>query len=186
MIALLLFLTLGTAVANDSTRAREIFEEVERRQDLVATEISLQEMIITDRRGRTRTRVMKTWSRKDSGTDERDQLIVFTDPGSVRGSAFLTLNRVEQDLQKLYLPSVGRVQTIQSDQSGDSFMGSDFTYEDFSSQQSDDYRFLELEDRSFWVITAEKKEPSAEDRFQRLRFFVDKETYAIHRIEYLN
>lgn len=186
MIAFLLFLTLGTTIADDSTRAREIFEEVERRQDLVATEISLQEMIITDRRGRTRTRVMKTWSRRDSGTDERDQLIVFTDPGSVRGSAFLTLNRGEQDLQKLYLPSVGRVQTIQSDQSGDSFMGSDFTYEDFSSQQSDDYRFLELEDRSFWVITAEKKEPSAEDRFQRLRFFVDQETYAIQRIEYLN
>jgi outer membrane lipoprotein-sorting protein len=65
-------------------------------------------------------------------------------------------------------------------------MGSDFTYEDFSSQQSDDYRFLELEDRTFWVITAEKKEPLAEDRFQRLRFFVDQETYAIHRIEYLN
>lgn len=198
IIAVFLFLGLVTGIGTDlshetlqdSSRAREIFEEVERRQDVVRTEISLQDMQITDHRGRTRTRVMKTWSRRDADTEERDQLIVFTDPGSVRGSAFLTLNREDQDLQKLYLPGVGRIQTIQTDQSGDSFMGSDFTYEDFSSQQSEEYRFLslgELEQQgtAFWVILAEKTEPFEKDRYQSLRFYVEKETYAIHRVDYL-
>lgn len=199
IIAVFLFLGLVTGTGTDlsyetlqdSSRAREIFEEVERRQDLVRTEISLQDMKITDRRGRTRTRVMKTWSRRDADTEERDQLIVFTDPGSVRGSAFLTLNRDGQDLQKLYLPGVGRIQTIQTDQSGDSFMGSDFTYEDFSAQQADDYRFLTLEEIDlgglrFWRIVAEKTDPAKGDRHQSLRFYVEKETYAIHRVDYLS
>lgn len=179
--------TPATATATDSVRAREVFEEMERRQDLVANEVSTQTMRIFDRRGRERTRVMSTWTRRDPAQDTRDQLIVFTDPGSVRGSAFLTLTREGVDEQKLYLPGVGRIQTILSEQGGDSFMGSDFTYDDLSGQDSQEYRFVEMQETGgHWLLTAEKREPGEEDRATRFVFRVAKETYALEGVEYMN
>lgn len=181
------FATMAAAADSDSVRAREVFEEMERRQDLVTYEVSTQTMRIFDRRGRERTRVMSTWTRRDPARDTRDQLIVFSDPGSVRGSAFLTLTREGVDEQKLYLPGVGRIQTILSEQGGDSFMGSDFTYDDLSGQDSEDYRFVEMEEtETHWVLTAEKREPREEDRATRFVFSVAKETYALEGVEYVN
>lgn len=176
----------STAPQADSTRAREIFEELERRQDLVTQEVSTQTMRIIDRRGRERTRVMRTWTRRDAQEGTRDQLIVFTDPGSVRGSAFLTLTRQGRDEQKLYLPGVGRIQTILSEQGGESFMGSDFTYEDLTSRDSDDYRFLQLqEEEGHWILTAQKTDPGEEDRYVQLAFRVARQTYALEGVDYL-
>lgn len=171
---------------SDSIRARELFEEVEKRQDLARTEVAVQTMTIHDARGRTRSRTMGTWVRRDPQADTRDQLIVFTEPGSVRGSAFLTRSIGDDDTQKLYLPAVGRIQTIQRDQRGDSFMGSDFTYEDLSAQQASDFRFERLQETdSEWTVYAVKASPTPDDRYTRLEFTIDRQTYAITRILYL-
>lgn len=179
----------AVTAAADSVRAREIFEEMQRRQDLVLSELSTQEMVITDKRGRTRTRVMRTWTRRDPAADSRDQLIVFTDPGSVRGSAFLTLSVGGADQQRLYLPAVGRIQTIQSEQSGDAFMGSDFTYEDLGTQDAGDYRFTglqEIDGGDAWRIMADVREPSSDSRHTRLEFHIIKSTYALAKVLYLS
>jgi hypothetical protein len=177
----------AASVEADSARAREIFEEMQRRQDLALGELATQEMVITDKRGRTRTRVMKTWTRRDPSADVRDQLIVFMDPGSVRGSAFLTLSIGGVDQQRLYLPAVGRIQTIQSEQSGEAFMGSDFTYDDLGSQDADDYVFSGLQETdAVWLISAQLREPSTDKRHTRLEFHISKSTYALAKVLYLD
>jgi len=160
--------------------ARAVFEEVEERRNSISSETAELEMVITDPRGRERTRTMNIWS-TNSG-DDSQSLIVFSDPGNVRGTAFLTIREGGSSSQRLYLPSVGRIQTITSGERGDRFMGSDFTYEDLGDQQSDDYEFewLEVHDGHYLVHA---KKPGS-DQYSSVTFKIDREKYALLEIHY--
>lgn len=162
--------------------ARAVFEEVEERRNSISSETAVLEMVITDPRGRTRTRTMNTWS-TISG-DDSQSLIVFSDPGNVRGTAFLTIREAGSSSQRLYLPSVGRVQTITSAERGDRFMGSDFTYEDLGDQQADDYDFewFEVHDEHYLVHA---KKPGS-DQYSSVTFTIDREKYALSEIHYFD
>jgi len=166
----------------DEEQAAAIFQEVQDRQNSIETEISTLQMVITDPRGRTRNRTMKMWSAVDG--DNSKSLIVFSDPGSVSGTAFLTIREDGGSAQRLYLPSVGRVQTISSSERSDRFMGSDFTYEDLGDQQADDYRFEWLEEHdTFYRVRAEKPDS---DQYSFVEFKIDREKYTLLEIHYFN
>lgn len=182
---LFLFITLQ-AMAQDritnEDEARAIFEQVEERRNSISTETAVMEMTITDSRGRTRNRTMKMWSRTEGANSS--SLIVFTEPGNVSGTAFLTVRENGDSSQKLYLPSVGRVQTITSGERGDRFMGSDFTYEDLGDQQAEDYEFVWLEEQdSVYRVRANKPES---DQYDYVEFFIDRDRYTLNEIHYFN
>lgn len=166
----------------DEDEARAIFEEVDDRRSSIQTEKSKMEMVITDSRDRTRSRVMQSWTMNEGNTTK--SLIVFSDPGNVRGTAFLSINENGSQSQRLYLPSVGRIQTIGSAERGDRFMGSDFTYEDLGDQDPDDYEFkwLEVGDEHY-IIRAEK--PDSE-QYSFVEFKIIKDKYALEEIRYFN
>lgn len=166
----------------DPEAARAIFEELERRQNSITREKAVMEMVITDSRGRTRTRSMVMWSAFEEQSER--SLTVFDNPANVRGTAFLSLRVDEVRTQKLYLPAVGRIQTITSAERGDRFMGSDFTYEDLGDQNSDEYEFLWLETYDdHYRIRASKPES---DQYTSLEFRIDRETYALREIFYFD
>jgi len=166
----------------DEGEARAIFEKVEERRNSVESETAKMEMTITDPRGRTRNRTMQMWSTTD-GNDTKS-LIVFSAPGNVQGTGFLSINEDGSTSQRLYLPSVGRIQTISSSERGDRFMGSDFTYEDLGDQQADDYNFEWLEeDEQTYRIRAEK--PDSE-QYTHVEFLIDKERYTLMEIHYFD
>lgn len=166
----------------DEGEARAIFEEVEDRRSTIQTETAGMEMNITDSRDRTRSRSMQMWS--STKGDNSYSLIVFTNPGNVSGTAFLSINEDGQTAQRLYLPSVGRIQTITSSERGDRFMGSDFTFEDLGDQQSGDYNFLWLEEHNeTYRVRAEKKES---EQYSEVEFFIDKDKYTLKEIHYFN
>ncbi|MDX1530783.1 MAG: outer membrane lipoprotein-sorting protein, partial [Rhodothermales bacterium] len=143
--ALALLLPFG-AVAPQATAqtASEVFEEVERRQKLVANEEAAIRMEIVDERGRTRTRQMRTYT-KVGADDRAKSLVVFTGPADIRGMGLLTIERDGGDEQQLYLPALRRVQRISGSQRGERFAGSDFTYEDLSTRDPDEYRVALVE-----------------------------------------
>jgi hypothetical protein len=139
-------------------------------------------MVITDSRGRTRIRSMVMWS--SFGEQTERSLTVFDDPANVRGTAFLSVRVDAIRTQKLYLPAVGRIQTITSAQRGDRFMGSDFTYEDLGDQNADEYDFLWLETYDdHYRIHASKPDS---DQYNSLEFMIDRETYALREIFYFD
>lgn len=175
-----------TAFAQDritnEEEARSIFEKVEERRASISTETAVMEMTIADSRGRTRNRSMRMWGRTEG--DNSSSLIVFSDPGNVRGTAFLTIRQNGESSQKLYLPSIGRVQTISAGERGDRFMGSDFTYEDLGDQQAEDYEFVWLEEQdSTYRIRANKPDS---DQYDYVEFFIDRERYTLNEIHYFN
>lgn len=162
--------------------AKAIFEEVEDRRNSISSEISIMEMEITDPRGRTRTRTMKMWSK--TGRNDTQSLIVFSSPGNVSGTGFLTIREDGSSTQRLYLPSVGRIQNITSSERGDRFMGSDFTYEDLGDQQSDDYTFEWLEQHEDHYLVHAQKTDS--EQYSSVTFKIDRERYTLSEVHYFN
>lgn len=162
--------------------ARSIFEQVEDRRNSVESERATMEMTISDSRGRTRNRTMQMWSKTEG--EETKSLIVFSSPGNVSGTGFLSVNENESSTQRLFLPAVGRVQTITSSERGDQFMGSDFTYEDLGDQNSEDFDFEWLEESDIeYTIRAAKPES---DQYSHVDFIIDKEKFTINKIRYYN
>lgn len=166
----------------DEMEARAIFEEVDNRRNSIQSETSVMEMVITDNRGRTRSRTMQSWIKNDD--DDTSSLIVFSAPGNVRGTAFLSVNEAGNTTQRLYLPSVGRIQTIGSAERSDRFMGSDFTYEDLGDQNPDDYEFEWLEEHEeIYLIKANKP---GSDQYSYVKFEIIKDTYALKTVHYFD
>lgn len=166
----------------DEEEARSIFEEVEDRRNSIESESAVMEMVITDPRGRTRSRTMQSWNQTDGQNTK--SLIIFSDPGNVRGTGFLSVNENGSTTQRLYLPSVGRIQSIGSAERGDRFMGSDFTYEDLGDQDPDDYDFEWLEEHDTYFLVRASKPDS--DQYAYVEFEILKEKYVLQTIHYFD
>lgn len=162
--------------------ARKVFEEVEERRNRIMYEKSDMQMIIYDSRGNTRERQIHSFQYNEG--DISNSLLIFEEPANVRGTGFLTISKGTEEVQKLYLPALGRIQIISASEKSDRFMGSDFTYEDLGDQDPDDYIFaMQSERDSSYVLKAEKKE---ESQYHYLYFYVDPERYVLQRVEYFN
>ena len=101
-------------------------------------------MILRTKNGRQTTRIMRNKILEQAGDGDKS-LIIFDNPQDVRGSAFLSFTHKRgNDDQWLYLPALKRVKRIASSNKSGPFMGSEFSYEDISSQEVEKYtyRFL--------------------------------------------
>jgi len=92
-------------------------------------------MTLTDKYGQSTSRVIR--NRTLEGSDEGDKsIVIFDSPGDVRGTAFLShTKKTDTDDQWLFLPALKRVKRIASSNKAGPFMGSEFAYEDISSQE---------------------------------------------------
>lgn len=81
-----------------------------------------------------------------SAPDGDRLLIRFNYPNDIRGTGFLVWEHPSSDPKSdderfLYLPSLGRVRRIAGSETQESFVGSDFTYEDIGGREFDDYTY---------------------------------------------
>lgn len=186
LILLSTLLSVTTSFAQEritsEEEARAIFENVDDRRSSISTETAEMSMEITDSRNRTRSRTMQFWSKIEG--DDTHSLIIFSAPGNVRGTGFLSVTEDGNTTQRLYLPTVGRIQLIGSGERGDSFMGSDFTYEDLGDQDPDDYKFEWLEEYDDrYRVRASKPESQ---QYAYVEFEIDKERYTLLNIHYFD
>ncbi len=92
-------------------------------------------MTLIDSRGRERVRRLKQLSASFTGIDKK--IMEFSGPADVKGTAFMNWSYTDNsrsDDQWIYLPALNRVRRISSDGKGDSFMGSDFSYDDLGAR----------------------------------------------------
>ncbi|NNF01314.1 MAG: outer membrane lipoprotein-sorting protein, partial [Bacteroidia bacterium] len=74
--------------------------------------------------------------------DGDKSIIVFDTPKDVKGTASMTYShKVGDDDQWLYLPAIARVKRISSSNKSGPFMGSEFAFEDLSSQEVEKYTY---------------------------------------------
>jgi len=106
-------------------------------------------MVLTNAHGESATRALRIRTLEQQNDGDKS-LIIFDSPKDVKGTAFLSFTHKQgSDDQWLYLPSLKRVKRIaQSNQSGP-FVGSEFSYEDLSSQEVEKYEYRYLRDETF-------------------------------------
>jgi len=176
-----LFVTTGVpaqTVTND--RAQEVFDKFDERRRAITYETSTLEMQIIDSRERVRNRSMKMYSYNKESVSK--SLTVFEQPADVRGTGFLNLQENGSEVQYLYLPALGRIQTISGGQRSDRFMGSDFTFEDLGNIDPDDYKveLLEEADDYMWI----KAIPQSESQYSTIHFKLDTQRYVLLQADY--
>ncbi|NVJ99435.1 MAG: outer membrane lipoprotein-sorting protein [Alphaproteobacteria bacterium] len=132
------------ASASDTLTGDMIADHMQARAEGQAVERTLH-MTLADKKGRIRERTA-TVLRRQNG-DQKETVIRFTEPRSVKGMAFLTHDRVDpalEDEQWLYLAAVRKVRRIPASDRGDYFLGTDFTYNDVKEElkfEPQDYIF---------------------------------------------
>jgi len=117
---------------------------------------------------------------------------VFQQPASVAGTRFLTMETASggSDLW-IFLPSLGRVRRIAATESGGSFMGTDFSYDDISALSRDvslDTHTMLREETlngiSCYVIQSVPANSSYQ--YSKTISWVDKDNYMIYKTEMYN
>jgi hypothetical protein len=123
------------------------------------------------------------------GSDDGDKSrSTFTWPADVKGTRLLTwAHKRGDDDQWLYLPAVKRVKRIASSNKSGSFMGSEFSYEDFGSQEVEKYSYKLIEEpkyegRDVWLV--ERYPVDGSSGYTRQVVWMDKEYKLPVRIDY--
>jgi outer membrane lipoprotein-sorting protein len=128
----------GTALAQDAL-AQSAASIMQAAQDRIQSDTmsSRSRMVITAKNGNTTERIIYQYS-KDAANGYSRTVIVFQSPATVRGTRFLTMdNAAGKSDQWIFLPALGKVRRIASSESGGSFMGTDFSYDDMSLMDRD-------------------------------------------------
>ena len=161
-------------------------------------------MKLFDRHGRVRERAMTMVMLRGRdnpgaarGAPDGDRLLIrFTYPNDIRGTGFLVWEHpASEDERFLFLPSLGRVRRIAGSEAQESFVGSDFTYEDIGGRELDDYAYaLEADDASWsgadgvarpaWRLASTRKDAKAE--FPRVVSLVLKDSYLVVEADIYN
>jgi len=173
---------LASSLIGQDTEATRLFSEIERRSNAIKYESGQVRMSIFDARGRARVREIDSWSYNEGNVSK--VLVRFQSPADVRGTALLTLQEGNQDSQKLYLPAIGRIQTIGAAQLSDRFMGSDFLFDDFRPVDFSDFKFQVLSKSSDkWTV---RGTPASERTFAYAEYVVDPVRYVMMEAIYYN
>jgi outer membrane lipoprotein-sorting protein len=133
----LIFAGLLFSQANDTPSGREVMENVYYRPtgDEMTADLK---MVLTNSRGATRERSIKQFSKSTDDVDKK--MMFFLDPADVRDSSFMNWSYHDgrSDDQWIYLPAIRKIRRISADSKNDSFMGSDFTYDDLGERHPDE------------------------------------------------
>jgi len=85
---------------------------------------------------------------KDNG---KKQIMWFTAPATDKGIAFLKIeNNNKSEDMRMWLPAFKKIRRISSKKKGDSFMGSDLSYEDLYTRKKEEYSFKIIGEKK-WV-----------------------------------
>ena len=136
------------AAAEDATRGEAIVAEMYARERGFSSFRMDMEMILRDRHGQQSVRKMRGAVLETDGDGDK-HLMLFESPADIRHTAFLSFAHADKpDDQWLYLPALKRTRRIASDSKSGSFMGSEFSFEDLTSQlpRKFSHRYLGDED----------------------------------------
>jgi len=147
------------------------------------------EMILRNKQGEESRRSLSINTLEVEGDGDKS-LSVFNSPKDIKGTAFLSYTHaLTPDDQWLYLPALKRVKRIASANKSGPFVGSEFAYEDLTSQEIKKYSYKWLRDDEFdgrpvFVIEAY---PAYENSgYVRQIIWLDKEMYQPLQIKFFD
>ena len=157
--AALALIALTPAATQPKLTADDIARRVQDRDTGRDSRASMR-MKLFDRQNRSRERALTFTSLRGRGNPgtpasapDGDRLLIrFTYPNDIRGTGFLVWEHPKgEDERFLYLPSLGRVRRIAGSEAQESFVGSDFTYEDIGGREFDEYSYALVDENASWT-----------------------------------
>jgi hypothetical protein len=203
---LTLCLAISTAAPSQSLNGDQVARRVQDRDTGRDSRAELR-MKLFDRRNRARERALTLVTlrgREAPGAPKTapdgDRLLIrFTYPNDIRGTSFLVWKHpggaASEDERFLYLPSLGRVRRIAGSEAQDSFVGSDFSYEDIGGRDFEDFTYTLADEHSAWTapdgasrpayrLVSTRKDRSAS--FPRVVSLVLKDSFVVVQADVFN
>jgi hypothetical protein len=145
-------------------------------------------MLVSTKSGGVTERMMDQYSKDDSRGNNRS-VIVFQSPASVAGTRFLTIeNSGKDDDRWIFLTGLGKVRRIAASEGSGSFVGTDLSYDDVSSQDRnvdlDNHRILREEkfrNADCYVIESTPKDSGYQ--YSKMIQYIDKANFVNYKIE---
>ncbi|MCG8379970.1 MAG: outer membrane lipoprotein-sorting protein [Proteobacteria bacterium] len=187
-VTVLLSLLLNTSYAQTpEEKGLAIAIEADKRDTGWTDQVADMQMILKNKQGDTSTRIMSITTLEVQGDGDKS-LLVFDNPRDVKGTAFLShTHSLTPDDQWLYLPALKRVKRISSANKSGPFVGSEYAYEDLSSQEVEKYKYKWLRDevvagRDNFII--ERYPQYEHSGYTRQIVWLDKEMYQPNKLEF--
>jgi hydrophobe/amphiphile efflux-3 (HAE3) family protein len=189
-VVLIGLLTLAQAASAQAPTGKQIIERNDAMRSVDDEQVELGMQLI-NKQGQKRDRRV-SWMVKNDAQRNQKGLIRFTAPPDVRGTSLLSIeNSDREDDQWLFLPALKKSRRISAAGKSDSFVGSDFAYEDLGAEDIDqhDYRLLRedaLDGTPVYVVeaTPNNDQRRKESGYSRREIFVRKDNAAIARIDF--
>lgn len=134
LFAFVLAVPVSTAELEDAPSGDEIVTKINARDEgeFVTRRLNMR---LIDRRGKERER--ETFGYRRYFGDEKRSVIYYLSPANIRDTGFLTFDYADpakDDDQWLYLPATRKSRRISSSDRGDSFLGTDLSYDDMKKE----------------------------------------------------
>jgi hypothetical protein len=189
-LGLLILLSLPFNLHAQDTAAQrglEIAQEADRRDTGFHDSTASLQMILRNRQGDESIREIRvrTLEQLDDGDKS---LTTFDEPADVKGTNFLSFtHKTGPDDQWLYLPALKRVKRISSRNKSGPFMGSEFAYEDLSSQEVEKFTYKHLRDeicKDMECFVVERYPEDKNSGYTREVVWIDKQEYRPWKIDF--
>lgn len=123
-----------------------IAKEIDQRDSGFSDSTADMLMILRDSKGSESRRKIRNKTLEVKGDGDKG-ISIFLTPADVKGTVSLTYSHgLKPDDQWLYLPALKRVKRINSKNKSGPFMGSEFAFEDISSQEVEKYSYKYIGD----------------------------------------
>jgi len=182
-------LSLNTLAETAEEKGLAIAQEADKRDQGFTAYTSDIKMVLKNRQGQESIREIRSKTLEVEGDGDKS-LTIFDKPRDVKGTALLSFTHKEgADDQWLYLPALKRVKRISSNNKSGPFMGSEFAYEDITSQEVEKYTYKFIRDDKLDgtdVFVFERYPTDKKSGYTRQIVWMDKAEYIARKIEFFD
>ncbi|MEJ5349914.1 MAG: outer membrane lipoprotein-sorting protein [Desulfosoma sp.] len=174
----------GAQMPDGKDIAQRIFD-----RDVGRDSVTEAEMVLLSAGGSERVRRLRVSVKTDGSA--RKSLIRFLSPADIEGTGFLVLEAKPGDTEQfLYLPALKRSRRIATAQKSQSFVNSDFSYEDLERRavEASQHRVIGEEtvgDVPCWILESTPLE-TPPSQYGMVRVWAAKEIWVPMRIQYVD
>jgi len=188
LIGLVVLALSGLAIAETpEEKGLAIAVEDDRRDNGFGDYRASLEMILKNRHGEESVRYIRSKNLEVKGDGDKS-LVIFDKPRDIKGTALLNFShKTGIDDQWLYLPALKRVKRISSANKSGSFMGSEFAYEDVTSNEVEKYTYKWLRDEAYEGMESfvfERYPTYKNSGYTRQVVWLDKKEYRLLKIDF--
>jgi len=187
MVCILVWLATPVFAETPEEKGLTIAVEDDRRDNGFVDYQAKMVMILKNRHGEESVRYLRT-KNLEVEDDGDKSLVVFDRPRDVKGTALLNFtHKTGTDDQWLFLPALKRVKRISSANKSGSFMGSEFAYEDVTSQEVEKYTYKWIRDEACDALECfvfERYPAYKNSGYTRQVVWLDKKEYRMLKIDF--